>query len=209
MNVNGWTQWNGRAVLIARDNIDTDQIYPGRFLSLTNRSDMGEAFFADWRFDEQGCERKGHPFRKEQSIMVAGENFGCGSSREHAVWVMRDHGFRVVLAKSFAPIFKQNAIANGIAPVQLPGEVFTIMSAHQNLEFDISVDLALRSCTLISCDGKIKRTFEFAMEPFDVHCLRQGVDTLGFLLSCSSAIENHLKTTQRINPLQQFFSGDQ
>lgn len=190
----GWSHWHGRAVILPRDNIDTDQIYPGRFLALTERSDMGEAFFADWRFNSDGLENPNSPFRPGQSVLVAGENFGCGSSREHAVWVMVDRGYRVVLARSFAPIFKQNAIANGIAPILLPQDIYSELCELQNAQVEVTVDLIERRLKLLCTDPAMVKNLSFEIDSFDLHCLRNGLDTLGFLLSQQEHTHKFIET---------------
>jgi 3-isopropylmalate/(R)-2-methylmalate dehydratase small subunit len=205
----GWTHWTGRAVVLARDNIDTDQIYPGRFLSLTDRSEMGPAFFADWRFDADGRPRSDSPFTEGQSVLVAGENFGCGSSREHAVWVMRDFGIRVILARSFAPIFKQNAISNGIAPIEISAEDYRTFAVNNETKLDITVDLAMGQALIFSILPLNLKLFNFKLDPFDAHCLRKGVDPLGFLLSLAQQSADFSKTKNSIHSLQTYFSkGD-
>ena len=183
MTVKGWSNWTGSAVILPRDNIDTDQIYPGRFLALTDRRDMKDAFFSDWRILPGGEKNLNSPFLPGQSVLIAGENFGCGSSREHAVWAMVDCGYRVVLALSFAPIFRQNAIANGLAPIVIAPELYFELSALQNSKIEVTVDLVERQL-LILCTNPMKvKTFKFHLDPFDAHCLLNGLDTLGFLLS--------------------------
>lgn len=207
MNQQGWTHWTGRAVVVARDNIDTDQIYPGRFLSLTDRSEMSAAFFADWRFDEEGREKIDSPFSPGQSVFVAGENFGCGSSREHAVWVMRDFGFRVVLARSFAPIFKQNAIANGLAPIEISAEDYLAFVENPAGIFQVSIDLEKKQGEFLSVISKISKKFEFNLAPFDLHCLRSGVDSLGFLLSLVPRTNDYLTNKNKLHSLSVYSCG--
>jgi 3-isopropylmalate/(R)-2-methylmalate dehydratase small subunit len=208
-NAQGWTQWTGRAVVLARDNIDTDQIYPGRFLSLTDRTEMAPAFFADWRFAADGSLRGDSPFADGQSVLVAGENFGCGSSREHAVWVMRDFGIRVVLARSFAPIFKQNAIANGIAPIEISAADYKIFAANTQTKLEITVDLAMGQGLIFSILPLNLWIFNFKLDAFDVYCLRTGTDPLGFLLSLSEKSDSFSKNQNTSHPLEVYFSkGD-
>ena len=206
MSQQGWTHWTGRAVVLARDNIDTDQIYPGRFLALTSRAEMAPAFFADWRFDIDGRPRADSPFREGQSVLVAGENFGCGSSREHAVWVMQDFGIRAVLARSFAPIFRQNAIANGIAPVQIPADVWQELTQDPTARFEITVDLLAGQALAFSTQPLVLKLFQFSLDPFDVHCLRNGVDPLGFLLSSVDLQKAFLQNKSNRHSLQVYFS---
>lgn len=205
----GWSHWTGRAVVLAQDNIDTDQIYPGRFLSLTNRAEMPPAFFADWRFDSSGQPRTDSPFEAGLSVLVAGENFGCGSSREHAVWVMRDHGYRVVLARSFAPIFKQNAVANGLAPIEISETDYRALTSTPDARFEVTVDLEMGQGLLFSKSPLILQLFSFSLDPFDIHCLRNGVDSLGYLLSVADETHEFVLKKDRRHSLHTYmFKGE-
>lgn len=208
MSFTGWSQWSGVPVVVARDNIDTDQIYPGRFLSLTERAEMKEAFFADWRLSPTGELNLDSPFTPKQSIFVAGENFGCGSSREHAVWVMADWGYRAVFARSFAPIFRQNALANGMAPIVISAEMLSFFEENCRTIEKVVIDLEFLSVTIFGPDSSRLRTFSFALDPFDVHCLRLGLDTLSFLKSHSTAVESFVsKKRTQFHALNVFNSG--
>jgi len=155
----------GRAVVVLRPNIDTDQIIPARFLRTTERKGLGGALFADRPEFLQG---------QTGSILVAGENFGCGSSREHAPWALLDHGFRAVISSSIADIFRNNAVKNGLVPVQL--------SASFASGSEIAIDL--ESCT-VDCEG---RSYTFTLDPFARHCLLNEIDELGYLLAAEKEI---------------------
>jgi len=155
----------GRAVVVLRPNIDTDQIIPARFLRTTERKGLGGALFADRPEFLQG---------QTGSILVAGENFGCGSSREHAPWALLDHGFRAVISSSIADIFRNNAVKNGLVPVQL--------SASFAAGSEIAIDL--ESCT-VDCEG---RSYTFTLDPFARHCLLNEIDELGYLLAAEKEI---------------------
>jgi 3-isopropylmalate/(R)-2-methylmalate dehydratase small subunit len=157
----------GRAVVVARPNIDTDQIIPARFLRTTGRKGLGAALFADRPEFLQG---------QSGSILVAGENFGCGSSREHAPWALLDHGFRAVISASIADIFRSNAIKNGLVPVQIPDT--------SDLYPGCEVTIDLESCT-VNYD---RRTQAFALDPFARHCLINEIDELGYLLAAENEI---------------------
>ena len=115
-----------RTVVLAADDVDTDQIIPARFLTTTRRDGLGDALFADWRFDAKGTPHPGFalndPASRAAAVLVVGRNFGCGSSREHAAWALRDYGFRGIIASSFADIFRNNALKNGLLPVAVPEE---------------------------------------------------------------------------------------
>jgi 3-isopropylmalate/(R)-2-methylmalate dehydratase small subunit len=172
-------------VLMDVDNIDTDQIIPARFLKATSRdADFGAKLFADWRYLEDGSTRKDFPlnsFKRESRILLAGDNFGCGSSREHAAWAIYDYGFRVVLARSFADIFRTNAFNNGLLVISLPEEIHSRLTAEikQNPEAMIAVDLASGELTYGGGSGK----YGFEINPFRSRCLQEGIDLLDFLVS--------------------------
>ena len=172
-------------VLPARD-VDTDQIIPARFLTTTARDGFGDALFADWRFDAAGLPRPEFALNRPEAagaqVLVAGHNFGCGSSREHAAWALRDFGFRAVISSSFADIFRSNALKNGLLPVQVDEPVLAWLSANPGLE--IAIDLEARELALP--DGS--RT-PFPIEPFARYRLLNGIDELDFLLAQSAAID--------------------
>ena len=168
-----------RTVVLPADDVDTDQIVPARFLLSTRREGLGRALFADWRFDAQGRPRADSPLdgpaAEGAQALVAGRNFGCGSSREHAAWALADFGFRAVLAPSFADIFRANALKNGLLPVVVaPAAHARLRAAPQAIE----VDLAAGRWRL--ADGT---SGELAEESFARRCLLEGVDELGWLLA--------------------------
>jgi 3-isopropylmalate/(R)-2-methylmalate dehydratase small subunit len=172
--------------------VDTDQIIPARFLKTVSRRGLGEHLFADWRLDAQGNPRPDFSLNssaaKGAAILVAGDNFGCGSSREHAPWALLDFGFRAVISTRFADIFRNNAVKTGLLPVALPH------SAHATLlgllaespAGRVTIDLETQTVTLP--DGS---SHEFPLDPFARHCLLNGVDELGFLLDQESAIADY------------------
>ena len=159
-----FTKLTARAVLVPQANIDTDQIIPARFLRTTSREGLGKWLFADRPEFLQG---------QEGAVLVAGPNFGCGSSREHAPWALLDKGFRVVVAPSIADIFRGNALKNGLLPIELD---------TASLQGEIEIDL--EACT-VSCGGRMQR---FAIDPFARRCLLSGLDELGYLLSAAPEI---------------------
>lgn len=177
-------------VLMDVDNIDTDQIIPARFLKATSRNaDFGSKLFADWRYLEDGSDRDDFPlniFKRESKILLAGENFGCGSSREHAAWAIYDYGFRVVLARSFADIFRTNAFNNGLLVISLPVEIHGTLMAEirQNPETIVSVDLPSGELTY----GAGEKKYNFEINPFRSRCLQEGIDLLDFLVSHKNSI---------------------
>jgi 3-isopropylmalate/(R)-2-methylmalate dehydratase small subunit len=175
-----------RTAVLPVDNVDTDQIIPARFLTTTQRTGLGRHLFADWRRDAANGPRADFVLNRPESqgarILVAGRNFGCGSSREHAPWALLDYGFRAVISTEIADIFRSNALRNGLLPVVLDAESHAWLLAHPGAE--ITIDL--RSCTVRLEDG---REAAFEVEAFARHCMLNGVDPLGWLLSQAPAIE--------------------
>ena len=168
-----------RTVVMPSANIDTDQIIPARFLTTTTRTGLGQHLFADWRYDAAGHARPEFVLNRPESqgcrILVAGRNFGCGSSREHAPWALFDYGFRAVIASEIADIFATNALKNGLLPLRLePGSVEWLL---ERPGIELSIDVA--SATLTLPGG---RRLPFPLEPFAKECLMSGVDELGYLL---------------------------
>jgi 3-isopropylmalate/(R)-2-methylmalate dehydratase small subunit len=175
-------------VVLDTENIDTDQICPARFLTAITRGGFAEALFADWRRDENGRARPEFALNRPQArgarVLVAGRNFGCGSSREHAVWALQEGGFRAVVSPSFADIFKSNALKAGLLPVQVDPALYTKLVAASGSPVTIDV----RSQTVTLADGS---SAVFPLEPFARHCLLEGRDALSFLLSQEAAIAAH------------------
>ena len=176
-----------RTVVIARENIDTDQIIPARFLTTTQKAGLGAGLFYDWRFDEAGRPRNASVFNgvdpQRHRILVAGANFGCGSSREHAPWALSDFGFRAVVSSDIADIFKSNALKNGLLPVEVGEEMHRFLIEHPGA--DVMIDL---QSEVIAALGGGPST-AFSVEPFARRCLLDGVDPLGHLLRQAGAIE--------------------
>jgi 3-isopropylmalate/(R)-2-methylmalate dehydratase small subunit len=171
-----FTRVTSRTVVLAAANIDTDQIIPARFLTTTTRDGLGRQLFADWRYDAAGAPRAefalNRPEAKGAQLLVAGRNFGCGSSREHAPWALMDHGFRAVISTEIADIFRNNALKNGPLPVIVEEPVSPCLLAHPG---------ALP-------DGTVAR---FPLEAFAQQCLLEGVDQLGYLLARAREIETY------------------
>jgi 3-isopropylmalate/(R)-2-methylmalate dehydratase small subunit len=175
-----------RTVVIPRENIDTDQIIPGRFLKVTDKKGLGKALFCDWRYEKDGTTPRpdfvlNRPEAKGCTILVAGDNFGCGSSREHAPWALTDHGFRAVISTRIADIFKNNSLKNGLVPIVLEPAAHAKLLAAPGAT--VRVDLASQTVTLP--DGSAA---PFPIDGFAKYCLMNGVDELGFLLSQEEAI---------------------
>ena len=179
------TQLTARTVVLALDDVDTDQIIPARFLRTTVRAGLGAHLFADWRYDADGSPVADFVLNRPESrgaqILVAGRNFGCGSSREHAPWALLDGGFRAVISTEIADIFRNNALKNGLVPVIVDEDTHRWLLDHPGAE--VTVDVQARRLTLP--DG---RTAGFPLESFSRYCLLNGVDQLGFLLDQAEAI---------------------
>ena len=169
-------------------NIDTDQIIPARFLTTTTRSGLGRHAFHDWRYAEDGTPRAefvlNQPQAADARILVAGRNFGCGSSREHAPWALLDAGIRAVVSSEIADIFRNNALKNGLLPIVLPQAVVDTLLAQPGLR--LQVDVAKRR--IYWPEGEYQ---SFPLEPFAQSCLLEGIDELGYLLRHGEAIERH------------------
>jgi 3-isopropylmalate/(R)-2-methylmalate dehydratase small subunit len=169
-----------RTAVLPVDNVDTDQIIPARFLTTTQRTGLGRHLFADWRRDAGNEPREDFVLNRPDAagarILVAGRNFGCGSSREHAPWALLDYGFRAVISTGIADIFRSNALRNGLLPVVLDDESHAWLMAHPGAE--LSIDL--HSCEVRMPDGRVR---SFEVEPFARHCMLHGLDPLGWLLS--------------------------
>lgn len=179
-----------RTVVLDRDDVDTDQVIPARFLTVTEKQGLGRALFADWRFDGEGRPRADFVLNRPEAagcrVLVVGKNFGCGSSREHAPWALHDFGFRAVVGASFADIFRNNALKNGLLPVVVPEDLRRRLVASPGSE--VTIDLGEREVAL----GDGTRA-AFPIEPFSRYCLMEGVDELQFLLAQAEAIAGHEK----------------
>ncbi len=184
-----------RVVVLPIDNIDTDQIIPARFLKATDKAGMGDNLFADWRYDRAGNPKPDFVLNRPESrgaqVLLAGDNFGCGSSREHAPWALMGYGFRAVISTSFADIFRNNALKNGLLPIAVDAathrRLLDLLAADPPGQ--VTVDLA--SQTLHLPDGS---TASFPIDGFSKDCLLEGVDQLGYLLKRVPAIEAYEAT---------------
>ena len=187
---NKFTTLCSTVVPLPIENIDTDQIIPARFLKATTREGFGENLFRDWRFDKEGNPKEefvmNSPIYKGE-ILVAGKNFGCGSSREHAAWAIEGAGFRAVVSSFFADIFRNNALNNGLLPVvvseQMLAAIFNATSADPSAQ--LMIDLPAQTIELVGSD--YRETFEIA--PYKKECLMNGYDDVDFLVSIRSEIE--------------------
>ena len=179
------TRIHSRTVVLPFENIDTDRIIPARFLTTTERSGLGKSLFNDWRYRADGSADPDFVLNKPEAsgceILVAGRNFGCGSSREHAPWALTDFGIRAVLSSEIADIFRGNSLKNGLLAVVLGEDDHRYLIDNPGIELDI--DIAAQTIALP--DG---RKLTFALEAFAKHCLLAGVDQLGFLLQHEAQI---------------------
>ena len=187
---NKFTTLSSTRVPLPIENIDTDQIIPARFLKATTREGFGENLFRDWRFDKQGNPKEefvmNSPKYKGQ-ILVAGKNFGCGSSREHAAWAIEGAGFRAVVSSFFADIFRNNALNNGLLPVVVSEEMLAAIfnAANADPKAELKIDLPAQTIELVGSD--FKESFEIA--PYKKECLINGYDDVDFLVSIRQEIE--------------------
>ena len=184
-----FTVLSSHAVPLPIENIDTDQITPARFLRVTDKVGLGDALFADWQRDPEFVLHK--PSSKSAKILVAGDNFGCGSSREHAPWALVGHGFRAVISSRFADIFQNNALKNGLLPVTVSPEVLRAVFAQIAADPDSiwTIDLPAQTLTLTRASvGSPFLPTTFPIDGFAKTCLVGGVDELGYLLAHDSAI---------------------
>lgn len=179
------TEIRSRTAVLPFENIDTDRIIPARFLTTTERSGLGKFAFNDWRYAADGSDNPDFPLNKPETkgcaILVAGRNFGCGSSREHAPWALLDFGLQAVISSEIADIFRSNSLKNGLLTIVVPAE------AHQRLLEQPGIELSIdvREQFVALPDGS---RIDFALEPFAKHCLLNGVDQLGYLLLQNEAI---------------------
>jgi 3-isopropylmalate/(R)-2-methylmalate dehydratase small subunit len=181
------------AVPLPVENIDTDQIIPARFLKATTREGFGENLFRDWRYDAQGAPRPdfvlNHPDYSGK-ILLAGKNFGCGSSREHAAWALYDYGFRVVISSFFADIFKNNALNNALLPVTVSEAFLQQLLVAVQAKPDIEIEVNLIDQVVVLPDGAHE---SFEINPYKKTCLMEGYDDIDYLLSLKDEIKTFEK----------------
>lgn len=180
-----FTPFSSKYVSMPVDNIDTDQIIPARFLKTISKAGLGDQLFNDWRYDAEGNPKPefilNQAASKSRQILLAGDNFGCGSSREHAPWALTQYGFRAVISTSFADIFKGNSLKNSLLPIVVPRDVHGELFA--NPEWSLEIDLAAQTVGLP--DG---RKVSFAVDGFSKHCLLEGIDELGYIQQQEASI---------------------
>lgn len=183
------TSFSGRVAPLPINDIDTDQIIPARYLKTTDKNGLGAAAFSDWRYNADGSPKPDFILNKPEyqgaSVLVGGNNFGCGSSREHAPWALMGAGFKAVVSTYFADIFRNNSLKNGLLPIVVDAETHQqlISLAEEDPQTTVTIDLASQTLTLP--DG---RAVTFPIDAFSKHCLLNGVDQLGYLLSLEDEI---------------------
>ena len=199
-----FTTLTGTMISIPTDNIDTDQIIPARFLKVTDKNGLGDNLFFDWRFNVDGSPTKDFVLNTEQGkkskVLVAGHNFGCGSSREHAPWAIMGYGFRAVISTGFADIFRNNSLKLGLLPIIVDKETHYQLQSLINEEPDTAVHIDLDRQTLELPDG---RQVKFPIDNFSKTCILKGVDQLGYLQTHAPAVESYEKNhPDRVNTLK-------
>jgi 3-isopropylmalate/(R)-2-methylmalate dehydratase small subunit len=177
--------FTSRTIVLPQASIDTDQIIPARFLTTTSRHGLGQHAFQDWRYDASGAPKPDFPLNAvdpgQHRILVAGDNFACGSSREHAPWALMDYGFRAVISTGIADIFTSNALKNGLLPIEVDAETHAALLERPG--YEVTIDL--ENCELRFAN---LAPVTFRVEAFARRCLLDGVDTLGWLLNQDQAI---------------------
>ncbi len=188
--MSNFTSLTSKIVPLNAENVDTDQIIPARFLKVTDKLGLGEQLFCDWRYNADGSPKPefilNKPEMKGRQVLLAGDNFGCGSSREHAPWALAGYGFRAVISTSFADIFRNNSLKNGLLPIIVDkdthAQLFSL--AEEDPNTSVSVDLATQTLSLP--DGRAVR---FPIDSFSKTCLLNGVDEIGYVLGMREQIE--------------------
>ena len=187
-----FTTISSRVIPLRVNNIDTDQIIPARFLKVTDKTGLGQKLFSDWRYRADGTPNPDFVLNQPQyqgaQILLAGDNFGCGSSREHAPWALTDWGIRAVISTSFADIFRNNALKNGLLPISVPPKLHNLLFevVQENPQGEWTVDLATQTVSLPT-----GQSFVFDVDPFARNCLLKGVDELGYILSFAGEIAGY------------------
>ncbi len=195
--MNQFTTLTSKIVPLPNENVDTDQIIPARFLKVTDKKGLGDNLFADWRYNADGSPRAdfilNRPEMQGRQILLAGDNFGCGSSREHAPWALVGYGFRAVISTSFADIFRNNSLKNGLLPIVVDKDthqqLFSLVEEDPNTT--LAIDLAAQTVTLP--DG---RRVTFPIDHFSKTCLLNGVDEIGYVLNLRDKIEAFERTRE-------------
>ena len=198
-----FTTLASKFIAIQVNDIDTDQIMPARFLKVTDKAGLGDNVFFDWRYNEDGSPKAdfmlNQPGAKDAKILVAGDNFGCGSSREHAPWGLVGFGFRAIISTSFADIFSNNSLKNGLLPVIVDAKTQQKLFDLAESDPDVKLNINLETQTLTLPDGS---AVEFPIDTFSKTCLLQGIDQLGYLRKHEAAVKDYEIThPARVNTL--------
>jgi 3-isopropylmalate/(R)-2-methylmalate dehydratase small subunit len=190
--MDAFQQINATAVPLRAENVDTDQIIPARYLTAVTKEGMGAGLFNSWRYNADGSPKPDFALNQPQyngaQVLIAGRNFGSGSSREHAVWALTDYGFRCVITPGFADIFYNNSLKNGLLPVALPEATVNMLLDLVEEEPETRIIVNLEAQQVILPDGQ---TLGFDIDPFRKMCLLQGVDDLGYIMTKDAAIQAH------------------
>ena len=196
-----FTTLTGIAAPLPLMNVDTDMIIPKQFLKTIKRSGLGKNLFDEMRYDDNGAEIDdfvlNKPAYRDAQVIVAGDNFGCGSSREHAPWALLDFGIRCVISTSFADIFYNNCFKNGILPVVLPPEAVAVLMKDAEKGANARMTIDLESQTVTSSDGEV---FSFEIDAFKKHCLLNGLDDIGLTFEKSAAIDGIEQAASQARP---------
>jgi 3-isopropylmalate/(R)-2-methylmalate dehydratase small subunit len=198
-----FTNLTATMVAIPTENVDTDQIIPARFLKVTDKNGLGDNLFFDWRYQADGSPKEDFILNTEQGkkakVLVGGDNFGCGSSREHAPWAIMGYGFRAVISTSFADIFRNNSLKLGLLPIVVDKETHWQLLSLIEEEPDTEISIDLASQTVQLPDG---RAVKFPLDNFSKTCILNGVDQLGYLQGHASAVEAYeAEHADRVNTL--------
>ena len=181
--------FSAKAIALPINDIDTDQIIPAKYLKVTDKSGLGEGLFYSWRYNADGSPKEefvlNRPEARGAEVLIAGDNFGCGSSREHAPWALQGYGFKAVVSTHFADIFRNNSLKNGLLPIQVDQETYyqLVSLCEEDPEISLTVDLANQRLVLPG-----GQSVGFPIEPFAKHCLLNGVDQMGFLIAEEESI---------------------
>ena len=185
-----FTTLTSRAIPLAIENVDTDQIIPARFLKATDKQGFGDNVFRDWRYDKNGDVNAGFSLNNPKysgSILVAGDNFGCGSSREHAAWALVGYGFKVIVSSFFADIFKGNALNNGLLPIQVSEGFLKTLIETVETHPETNIEVNLEAQTISIADSDTSESFD--IDPYKKTCMINGYDDIDYLLSKKEQIE--------------------
>lgn len=181
-------EFKSKTIVLAVNDIDTDQIIPARYLTVTTKEGLGEGLFSDWRFDDTGNKIEDFPLNQAKSegctTLIVGSNFGCGSSREHAPWALVDYGFKAIISTSFADIFRNNSLKNGLLPITVSEGFHKMLIENEGIELTISLEKMI-----IQSTNEMSESFN--LEPFSRYCLMNGIDQLGFIMSHEKQINEY------------------